>query len=95
MKAVSLLVSLGVKFFVLTATITTTIKVISNLEVLPGDVGGALTGIASLSLCLVIIFHVQTMVQVMINGRGLEGGAMEMVNNGASKLIKYLTGNFF
>ena len=95
MKVVSLLVSLGVKFFVLTATITTTIKVISNLEVLPGDVGGALTGIASLSLCLVIIFHVQTMVQVMINGRGLEGGAMEMVNNGASKLIKYLTGNFF
>ena len=31
----------------------------------------------------------------MVAGRGLEGGAMEMANNGASKLIKYLTGNFF
>ena len=95
MKVVSLLVSLGVKFFVLLATVTTTITVISSLKIIAGDVGGALTGIATLSLCLVIIFHIQTMVQVIINGRGLEGGAMEMVNNGASKLIKYLTGNFF
>ena len=95
MKVVSLLVSLGVKFFVLLATVTTTITVISSLKIIAGDVGGALTGIATLSLCLVIIHHVQTMVQVIINGRGLEGGAMEMVNNGASKLIKYLTGNFF
>ena len=95
MKVVSLLVSLGVKFFVLLATVTTTITVVSSLKIIAGDVGGALTGIATLSLCLVIIFHIQTMVQVIINGRGLEGGAMEMVNNGASKLIKYLTGNFF
>ena len=95
MKVVSLLVSLGVKFFVLLATVTTTITVVSSLKIIAGDVGGALTGIATLSLCLVIIFHIQTMVQVIINGRGLEGGAMEMLNNGASKLIKYLTGNFF
>ena len=95
MKVVSLLVSLGVKFFVLLATVTTTITVVSSLKIIAGDVGSALTGIATLSLCLVIIFHIQTMVQVIINGRGLEGGAMEMVNNGASKLIKYLTGNFF
>ena len=74
---------------------TTTITVISSLKIIAGDVGGALTGIATLSLCLVIIHHIQTMLQVMVVGRGLEDGAMEMVNNGASKLIKFLTGNFF
>ena len=94
-KVVSLLLSLGLKFYVLQVTISTTVEIVNKLKITAGDVDGALTGIATLSLCLVIIYHIQTMVQVMVAGRGLEGGAMEMVNNGASKLIKYLTGNFF
>ena len=94
-KVVSLLLSLGLKFFVLQATISITVNTVNELKIIAGDVGGALTGIATLSLCLVIIHHIQTMVQVMGVGRGLEGGAMEMINNGASKLIKFLTGNFF
>ena len=94
-KVVSLLSSLGLKFFVLQATISITVNTVNELKIIAGDVGGALTGIATLSLCLVIIHHIQTMVQVMGVGRGLEGGAMEMINNGASKLIKFLTGNFF
>ena len=79
----------------LKATISITVNTVNELKINAGYVVGALTGIATLSLCLVIIHHIQTMVQVMVAGRGLEDGAMEMVNNGASKLIKFLTGNFF